>query len=235
MFRFKQFTIHQERSAMKVTTDACLFGAWVAQRLESKPAYRSMLDIGGGTGLLSLMVAQQNPGLQSDAIEIDPAACREMSANFLGSPWPDRLHAIPGDAAQYPFRRRYDVVLSNPPFYEKELSSPLPGRDLAHHGGGIRLAKVLELTGRLLEPGGVFFLLLPFKRETEIRTLLKESGLGVSEIVLVKHSPAHAYSRILVEGNAGGSQEIRFGELSIRDEAGNYSADFRSLLEPYYL
>src|SRR5882724_8546870 len=118
-FQFKQFTIHQDRCAMKVTTDACLFGAWATVGIRKlAPEAKTILDIGSGTGLLSLMIAQQCDVL-IDAVEIDKAAAAQAKENSTASPWKEKIMVIEGDIrymARYPINR-YDIVICNPPFY----------------------------------------------------------------------------------------------------------------------
>src|SRR5262245_3491214 len=126
-FQFKQFTIHQDRCAMKVTTDSCLFGAWVASResaARSSPGTRRrILDIGGGTGLLALMLAQRTNAF-IDSIEIDKDAFQQAEENVKASPWSDRISLYHGDAREFSFQHKYQTIICNPPFYEKELKSP---------------------------------------------------------------------------------------------------------------
>src|SRR5690606_34388523 len=159
-FKFKQFTIHQDRTAMKVTTDGCLFGAWVADQLSARKASGNLLDIGAGTGLLSLMIAQKNSLLNIDAIEIDVEASKQAEENFSSSPWKERLSIIHDDASTHQFTKPYDYAISKPPFYENELKSPDPGRKLAHHEG-IAISSLLDVIRKNLSSKGRFFLLLP--------------------------------------------------------------------------
>ena len=236
MFRFKQFTIVQERSAMKVTTDGCLFGAWVAKRLEEKKndAFR-LLDMGAGTGLLSLMIAQAYPKIKIDAIEIDEGSFEDLKFNFERSPWPGRVNGINGDVLDIGSTEIYDVIVCNPPFYGKEWSSPDPGRKLAHHGTGLKLEDLPNLVKKLLSPAGRFFFLLPYKRAREIRQLFDENELYIHTWLLAKQTPSHEMFRILVEGSLSKPLITNFDELSIKEESGKYSREFKSLVKEYYL
>lgn len=109
---------------MKVTTDACLFGAWVANEIINGVGQsENLLDVGTGTGLLSLMIVEKNPKLFIDAIEIDQDACKQANENRLGSPWHKQINIIEADARNFSSARQYDSIISNPPFYENELNS----------------------------------------------------------------------------------------------------------------
>ncbi len=121
-FQFKQFTVHQDRCAMKVTTDSCLFGSWIADKIEKEDsAISNCLDIGTGTGLLSLMVAQKNAGIKIEAIEIDNDASSQAKENIASSPFSENINVIHADVKEYVLENKYDIIISNPPFYEKEL------------------------------------------------------------------------------------------------------------------
>ncbi len=225
---------------MKVTTDACLFGAWVARQIATGKVAdprRPLLDIGAGTGLLSLMVAQKNPLLRIDAIEIDEGAADQAGENRDASPWRSRIQILRGDARRFPFPETYDYIISNPPFYENELPSPSARKNIAHHGGELKWAELLPLIRRQLKEEGRFFLLLPYKRNKELRKLLTDHDLVPTEIVLVRQSPQHDYFRMIITGGKGPAsvQETALGEMMIRDEKNQYSSSFVELLRDYYL
>lgn len=231
-FQFKQFTIKQDRSAMKVTTDSCLFGAWIKFDFAGSP---TVLDIGTGTGLLSLFVAQNHPSAVIDAIEVDEDACQQAAENFEESPWRDRLHAIPGDIKTFSIARKYDVIISNPPFYEKEIRSDDRGRNIAHHSEVLLLSELLLVIKENLDADGSFFLLLPFKRNEEIRKLFLANSFHIEKMVFVKQTVRHPYFRIMVRGKISKKGETEIDEIAIKDENDNYTDKFVNLVRPFYL
>lgn len=237
-FQFKQFTVHQEDCAMKVTTDGCLFGAWAAahwceQNRCNHPAF--LLDIGTGTGLLSLMLAQCTEG-EIDGIEIDEDAHRQAAENFIHSPWKDRLHAIHGDARNFAFRKKYDLIISNPPFYEDEIRSANDRKNLAHHDVSLLLHDTLQIITQNLKETGWFYLMLPYKRIRDIRALFRQTELNVQHTAHVKQSPAHDHFRILIAGNKSAVSETKADEeIIIMTEEKKYSDRFVKYLKDYYL
>ncbi|MBD0284102.1 MAG: methyltransferase [Flavisolibacter sp.] len=234
-FCFKQFTVQQQQCAMKVTTDACLFGAWCAEEIQnSKVKIRKVLDIGAGTGLLSLMVAQKNEVL-IEAVEVEKACVLETLVNVQASPWAERIRVLEADIRRYNAEFGFDCIISNPPFYEKEIKSIQTKKNIAHHSEHLTLNQLLTVIQKLLTAEGVFFLLLPFKRYKEFGLLLKKHKLLLNKTVFVRSTPAHAPLRVMVMGAKSGPQAIEQKELVIQDVAHQYSEAFSSLLKDYYL
>lgn len=238
-FRFKQFTIHQDKCAMKVTTDACLFGAWVADKIESgKLKVENVLDIGTGTGLLALMIAQKNRG-RIECIEIDKLAVEQARDNADASPWKDRIHIKQGDvkSTTKTALEKFDVIVSNPPFYEREIRSASGNKNIAHHSEHLTLQELLEIIRNNLAANGTFYLLLPYKRNEEIKILFNDHQLQIAEIMFVRQSVTHDYFRIMLKGkiNYNESEETEFNEMAITDGKQQYTHEFISLLKDYYL
>lgn len=235
-FRFRQFTIEQDRCAMKVTTDACLFGAWAAEQLKQEKFLSGQcLDIGTGTGLLSLMLAQAIP-LQVDAIEKDPEAAVQAAANVEAGPWSSRIRVIQADVTRFSFAKKYDVIISNPPFYERELKSGDPKKNQAHHDAGLTWASLLPLLRTLLAPGGRFFLLAPFKRYPEIVQQIRAHELHIRRACMIRQTPQHAYFRVFITGSNEPPQSPAVqDEISITGTDQPYSDPFIRLLKDYYL
>ena len=223
-FRFKQFTVYQDKSAMKVCTDACLFGAWVA----SKTSAAKTLDIGAGTGLLSLMLAQRSAA-HIEAVEIDEHAFEQSQENFNTSPWRDRLKIFHVPIQSFD-NGRYDLIISNPPFYSNDLKSENRKRNLALHSEALNLEELLASVKKLLAEPGSFAVLLPFHRAAYFENLATKYGLYLQEKVLVKQTPAHDYFRVMyILSNIDIPREAHQSEIVINDEL------FKELLKDYYL
>jgi len=242
-FQFKQFTIHQNRCAMKVTTDGCLFGAWVGEKVRpsassgSNSEVRNILDIGTGTGLLSLMFTQKNPEALIDAIEIDKETYEQAKENIANSPWADRINTIHGDVKEFLGLKQYDVIISNPPFYENELKSGISKKNKAHHDEGLLLDDLLTIIQQNLNQEGEFYLLLPYKRNDEIETCFAKNKLTITQKTLVRQSTQHSYFRILLSGKHSENKKEDFitSEIAIRNKEEKYTPGFIDLLKEYYL
>ena len=222
---------------MKVTTDACLFGAWVAQEVESeKLKVENVLDIGTGTGLLSLMLAQKTRDALILGVEIDEEAEKQAKENINASPWKDRIEVLEGDVKDHDFPEKFDLIISNPPFYENEIRSATDSKNVAHHSENLTLKELLVIIKDCLTKTGSFFLLLPYKRNEEIKKLIKDHELNISKILFVRQSTKHDYFRIFIKGNLNAEEkETEFDELSICDEKQQYTNELVGLLKDYYL
>ena len=225
-FRFRQFTVHQEKTAMKVCTDACLFGAWITSEINSGRIEKA-LDIGAGTGLLSLMVAQGSRAI-IDAVEIDDHAFSQAVENFAASPWKERLNVHHCAIQEYDPGYRYDLVISNPPFYEQSLRSPDGRKNVAMHSTHLDAGELFASAKRLLAPGGTVAVLIPYSRGEVIEKIIKETGLYISKKVAVKQTEKHTPFRCMymLKDVFSGFEERK---ITVKDE------EFNALLESYYL
>jgi tRNA1Val (adenine37-N6)-methyltransferase len=239
-FRFKQFTVHQDKCAMKVCTDACLFGAWVAANRPPLPVYNSpltahyLLDIGAGTGLLALMYAQKDINTIIDAVEIDEVAAQQAKENFGASPWKERLYAYKNSIQDFSVTtdKNYDKVICNPPFYESDLKSNNAKRNVALHSSELKLNELIEIAKRLLNEDGSFFVLLPFYRSEEFGQLIT-GKFFIKEKVLIKQTPGHNYFRTMFWLTRQPANEHQ-SEITIMTERNEYSVAFKELLKDYY-
>ena len=223
---------------MKVTTDGCLFGGWVAEEIKNeKLKINNSLDIGTGTGLLSLILAQKNPAITIHAIEIDKDAGKQARENIDASPWKDRIDILEGNVKDYSFPEKFDLIISNPPFYENELKSESQKKNIAHHSENLTLEELLSIIKKNLNRNGHFYLLLPTKRNEEISSFFIKNKLQISKMIFVRQSINHDYFRILLSGKHKQDElsEIELDEISICDEKQEYTKEFTELLKDYYL
>lgn len=226
---------------MKVTTDACLFGAWVAEQAKRQIAtgtkVKNGLDIGAGTGLLSIMLAQKNPALVIDGIEIDIEAYEQAMKNVTASPFSTQITLVNADAKSFQFSKGYDVIVSNPPFYESELSSTDQKKNIAHHQSGLLVKDLLSVVKSVLAPKGIFYFLLPYKRNDEIRRALFEKDFAILKIVFVRQSSGHDYFRMMLSGKLKDENETEtlVDEISIWNDQKQYTEEFSDLLNEFYL
>lgn len=218
---------------MKVSTDACLLGAWAP----FPENVNAILDIGAGTGLLSLMLAQRFPGATITALEIDPQAAEQARENIAGSPFADRVEVMCGDIRNYNPAALYDGIISNPPFFQNSLRGPDAARNRARHSDDtLAFPELYAAVTRLLKPDGHFALLLPTEAQEGWEQALISGKLALVEKLRARPLPEKAPNRVLYfyrKGAISGNSVV--SELSVYERYGDYSADFRKLLQPFYL
>lgn len=220
---------------MKVTTDACLFGAWAAAEVaKATPPPRRILDIGAGTGLLTLMVAQQTEA-SILGIELNADATRQAKTNVELSPWKDRILIEQGDVFKWTSGHKFDVIICNPPFYENELASASASKNIAQHNPQFRIAHLLTIIDELLAPLGECFLLLPAKREKEMEGLIQEETAVIQKKVIVANRKDSPPIRIMYNLSRSPLRHQPQESVFIRGNDGSYSPEFVRLLKPYYL
>ena len=223
---------------MKVTTDGCLFGAWVADRMTNEVFKNDdCFDIGTGTGILALMLAQKNPNLTISAIEIDKDSFEQASKNIANSPWFPGIKIEHGDVKKFQSTKKFAIIICNPPFYKNEWKGDNKKKNIAHHDEGLLLPELLSFIKNNLSPDGTFYLLLPFKRNEEIKNLLLEHEFDIVEMTFVRQTLNHNFFRIMLSGKLKANKipETVINEIAIKDENDNYTAAFTALLKDYYL
>lgn len=220
---------------MKVCTDACVFGAWIADEFSNnKLQIASCFDIGTGTGLLSLMFAQKNAEVLIDTIEIEKNAYEQAKENFSISKWNDRLKIFHSDIKDLSPGRKYDLIISNPPFYENELQSDQKNKNLAKHDEGLTLKDLIIIIKAHLAQTGLFAILLPYHRMKYFEDLAGSNNLFPLKKLLIRQTPSHNFFRgIVLFGNS--KTDVQTGEMTIKNDAGCYTEAFTELLKDYYL
>ena len=229
-FQFKQFRVEQSLAAMKVCTESCAFGALV----EAVDPVR-ILDIGTGTGLLSLMAAQRF-ACPIDAVEIEEGAYRQALANFQKSPWSDRISLFHSSIQEFALRaqHRYDLIICNPPFFSNHLHSPSKTRNMAMHNQTLSHADFAEALQILLKDSGRAYVLHPPAEANMFDKIGEEKSLHVQSRTQLRHhadGPVLRYISVYGKMPKDYSQEI----FVIKDESGVYTKGFIDKLKPYYL
>ncbi len=232
-FQFKQFSLEQNRCAMKIGTDGVLLGAWTP--IENNPF--SILDIGTGTGIIALMLAQRSSADQIDALEIDEDAYEQATDNFENSPWNDRLfcfHAGLDEFVEEP-EDEYDLIVSNPPFYSEDYKSSNDQRDLARFQDAMPFEDLIEAAVLLLSENGIFSVIIPFKEESTFLTLAKESELFPLKITRVKGTLTSEIKRSLLAFSRNEISNFPIDELIIETARHIYTPEYIALTQDFYL
>ncbi|MES2410713.1 MAG: methyltransferase [Bacteroidota bacterium] len=217
---------------MKIGTDGVLLGAWCP--IDNNPF--SVLDIGAGTGILSLMLAQRSNAEQIDAVEIDENAFEQCVENFESSPWGDRLfcfHAGLDDFMEEP-EDEYDIIISNPPFYTDDYKTESEQRDLARFADALPFEDLVEAASLLLSENGIFSVIIPFKEEAKFIALAKHFELYPFKTTRVKGAPTTEIKRSLLAFSRI-EKEISPDELIIETARHQYTEDYISLTKDFYL
>ena len=233
MFTFKQFAIEQDRCAMKIGTDGVLLGAWAP--IDNHPF--SILDIGTGTGIIALMLAQRSAAQQIDALEIDEAAYEQATDNFENSPWNDRLfcfHAGLDEFIEEP-EEEYDLIVSNPPFYSEDYKTENESRDLARFQDAMPFEQLLEAAVLLLSEHGIFAVIIPFKEEENFIALANEFELYPLKITRVKGTPTTEIKRSLLAFSRNETTDLPIDELVIETARHVYTQEYIGLTKDFYL
>lgn len=233
MFSFKQFSVQQDKCAMKIGTDGVLLGAWCP--IDNNPF--SVLDIGAGTGILSLMLAQRTNAEQIDALEIDEEAYEQCVENFENSPWSDRLfcfHAGLDEFVEEP-EDEYDIIISNPPFYSEDFKTSNPQRDTARFQDALPFEDLIDAADLLLSENGIFAVVIPYKEEERFIDLCAEVELFPIKVTRVKGSHTTPIVRSLLAFKRYELSVLEADELVVEINRHEYTDDYIDLTKDFYL
>ncbi|WP_298754388.1 methyltransferase [uncultured Psychroserpens sp.] len=231
-FQFKQFIVNQDQCAMKIGTDGVLLGAWTS--LEDHPF--SILDIGAGTGVLALILAQRSQAEVIEALEIDDKAYEQCVDNFEQSSWNDRLFCYHASLQEFAeeIEDDYDLIICNPPFYAENYKTENTQRDLARFQDAMPFKHLLESVSTLLNKNGLFSLIIPFSEEQRFINLGTTFGLFPKRITHVKGSPSADIKRSLIELSFTKAHP-KFSELIIETARHQYTDEYINLTKDFYL
>lgn len=231
-FKFKQFTVNQDRCAMKIGTDSVLLGAWTT--VEHNPY--NVLDIGAGTGILSLMIAQRSNAEQIEAIEIDDEAFEQCAENFENSAWSDRLFCFHASLLEYmeAVDEKFDLIICNPPFYSEDYKTKDKSRDLARFSDAMPLEHIIFAVINFLSDKGKFSVIIPHKEEENYIEEASLIGLFPNRILRVRGNEKSDLKRSLIEFSYS-ERPIKISELIIETERHQYTQDYINLTKDFYL
>lgn len=235
-FQFKQFTIWHHRCAMKVGTDGVLAGA-----LAPIGSINSILDVGTGSGLIALMLAQRCPKAQITAIEIDDNAAAQAEENFAASPWSERIQLIHGDFNDYVSDTKFDLIVSNPPYFTDALRNPDPQRSVARHNETLNYYQLFYHARQLLKLGGNCCLIIPAEAEFFVNENACQNHFFPREVIRIYTKMGKPCRRIFITYWMGNNHDLSYPyvrkdeSLCLMNSDGSYSAEYRQLTEDFYI
>ena len=231
VFQFKYFSVNQSRSALKVGTDAMVLGTLI-----STDHKKVGLDIGSGTGVLSLMVAQKNPEISVDAVELELESFNDCTENFTNSPWRNRLNAIALDFLEMQTEKKYDLIFSNPPFFENSQENIEKAKTMARHTKSLPLDLLFEKVANLLDSNGSFWVILPFSAEKRAIQLANTAGLILIDEFIIEGKPAQAVRIVFhfQQAKKDKSAAVNMHTFLIRNADNSYSNQYKKATAAFH-
>ena len=228
-FEFKQFSLNHGNPGLKISTEACLFGAWSSLKARGK-----CLDIGTGCGLLASMITQAQPSSTVIALEIHPEVAKVASENFNRGPFKERLQVILTDVSNYNPEEKFDFICSNPPFFTNHLAASDEAKHMAIHADHLSPGDLADSIDRFLSDEGEFTVLYPADVLAHFEQSLQANGLFIHEKVTIHSNPSSPALRVMACGSREKSP-IQHKRINIKTDQGDYSPEFIELLRPYYI
>ncbi|MDO4191523.1 MAG: methyltransferase [Bacteroidales bacterium] len=229
-FQFKQFTIRQDKCAMKVGTDGVLLGAWCPVKKNDV-----VLDIGTGTGLIALMVAQRG-GALIHAVDIDASAVEQAKENVSYSPWNHQIEVFESDVQHFDVGVRYDVVVSNPPYFNNSLKNPNKCRMMARHTDSLSYDDLILSSVKLLKPTGIMCVILPYDESLLFIEKAKAHEFYLQQDITIKTTlTTEKASRRMMAFIRSSIQVLHHNEIVLFLDEKQMSESYRNLVKPYYL
>lgn len=228
VFHFSRFTVKQDRCAMKVGTDGVLLGAWV-----DPGNARSVLDIGTGTGLIALMIAQRSSASVT-AIDIDDSSTRQAAENVAGSPWPDQIKIVHSSLQHFSAPDKYDLIVSNPPYFINSYEASDTARNRARQAdASLSYDELLDGVKRLLQQDGRFCVILPENESRIFRLKARENGLHCNRLTSVRTKKNKGIKRVLMEYSYV-EQPSQKNEIILHSEGREFTEEYKRLTADFY-
>jgi len=230
-FRFRQFEVSHHRSTMKVGTDAVILGAW----LEVSSA-KNILEIGTGCGIIALMLAQKTTAL-IDAIDIDEESANEAGENFANSPWNNCLNSFHFSLNDFADKKAgiYDLIVSNPPFFQNSLLPPSEKRQLARHNSNLSFEDFLDYGSRLLSHDGRLAVILPVSEEMKFIEIARRKGLFLQSKLNIFPKPSKPKKRVILVFSFHKTENLISDSIILRNENGTYSDDYKRITKDFHI
>lgn len=230
-FRFKQFTVHHDKCAMKVGTDAILLGAWA-----KADGAQNVLDIGTGSGVIALMLAQRCPNAKVTAVEVERAASEQAAENFAASPWSDRLSVTCGAIQEFVAASKFDLIVCNPPFFVDGIQPADAARKLARHSDALLPADLVATVQRHLQPDGRFSVVLPVQQAIGFLKVAEAGRLYCRRLCDVLPTPTSTPRRQLLEfAMEPTHEELQRQEIVLEVSRHEYADDYCKLAGNFLL
>jgi tRNA1Val (adenine37-N6)-methyltransferase len=234
-FRFKQFTIRHDRSAMKVGTDGVLLGAWAGSNLNTISTPFKILDVGTGTGLIALMMAQRFPAANIVGIDIDEASLEQAKENVESTPFKARISIEKQDYSDInSFSNQFDLIVSNPPFYTEDTLGGNPARDKARHTTSLPFETLVENAAKLLTEEGLFSVIIPYQSAADFISICVANRLYLTRRLNIRSTERKPFNRVLLEFSMK-IQPSETNTLTLYDANNNRSPEYAQLTQDFYL
>ena len=232
MFHFKKFSIDDSKAAMKIGTDSVLLGAWAPCGSETR-----ILDIGTGSGILALMMAQRNTNTPIDAVEINHEASTLAELNVHLSPWPGQVHIFNTTIQEFSLanKHNYSLIICDPPFFTDSLKAPDKARNTARHNDTLPVKDLLQCTSNLLTENGNAAFIIPADAYENWKVEAAKRNLYPTHSTCVKSSESHAPHRVMISFSRSKSVEIIDNEICIYSSKNMYTPEYRELIRDFYL
>jgi tRNA1Val (adenine37-N6)-methyltransferase len=230
-FYFKQFKVEDGRSTMKVGTDAVLLGAAV-----DVTGVRNILEIGTGSGVIALIMAQRSEA-NIDALEIDESSVMQAMENVIQSPWKDRISIIHNSLQNFTDQteKKYDLIVSNPPYFSRSLKSPKEKRNISRHDESLNFDELISCSSNLISPDGSLWVILPIKESAEFADIAKRNNFHLHYRLNILPKENQIIQRYILHLKKIDNQDIKEENLVIRNTDNEYSEEYRRMTGEFYL